>query len=128
MNDLDKYTDDELRDELKRRAIERRKNTPREIIYKEFEATVYKVYNIKDTYNGRERFLPFSQWDYRVTDIVCDYKGVVIPDVFRLACGVFTKSNAPKVGDRVKLRYRIHKKTFEGFDMAKARIVEIIKA
>lgn len=65
---------------------------------------------------------------YRVTDIVCDYKGVVIPDVFRLACGVFTKSNAPKVGDRVKLRYRIHKKTFEGFDMAKARIVEIIKA
>lgn len=127
MKDLQNYTDDQLREELKRRAIERRKNTPREIVYKEFEATVYKVYNLKDTYNGRERFLPFSQWDYRVTDIVCDYKGVVISDVFRLACGVFTKSNAPKVGDRVKLRYRKTKRGYEGFDMDKARIVEIIR-
>ena len=40
MKDLQNYTDDELREELKRRAIERIKNTPREIVYKEFDATI----------------------------------------------------------------------------------------
>ena len=33
MKDLSIYTDDELREELKRRAAERRANTPREILY-----------------------------------------------------------------------------------------------
>ena len=40
MKELKDYTDDELRNELKRRANERRKDTPREIVYVEFEATI----------------------------------------------------------------------------------------
>lgn len=39
MKELKDYTDEQLREELKRRAKERRKSTPREIVYKEFEAT-----------------------------------------------------------------------------------------
>ena len=36
MKDLKDYTDEELRQELKRRVVERRKNTPRKIEYAEF--------------------------------------------------------------------------------------------
>ena len=46
MKELKDYTDEELRNELKRRANERRKDTPREIVYVEFEATIKKVDNI----------------------------------------------------------------------------------
>jgi hypothetical protein len=48
-------------------------------------------------------------------------------DVYKLARGVFKKDNAPQVGDRVKLRYRRTNRGYEGFDMDKARIVEIVK-
>ena len=37
------------------------------------------------------------------------------------------KDYAPKVGDRVRLRYRRTKKGFEAFDLDKAKIVEIIR-
>ena len=40
MKELKDYTEEELREELKRRVLERRKNTPRRIEYVEFEATV----------------------------------------------------------------------------------------
>lgn len=46
MKDLQNYTDDQLREELQRRAIERRKNTPRKIVYIEFEATVASLDNV----------------------------------------------------------------------------------
>lgn len=128
MNDLLKYTDDELREELKRRAIERRKNTPREIVYKEFEATIVQIYNVKQKYNGHTYYLPFEQWSYRVNDVTSDFVRMSYADVYKLARGVFKKDNAPQVGDRVKLRYRRTKRGYEGFDMDQARIVEVIKA
>lgn len=127
MKDLQNYTDDQLREELKRRAIERRKNTPREIVYKEFEATIVQIYNVKQKYNGRTSYLPFEQWSYRVNDVTTDFGRMYYKDVYKLARGVFKKDNAPKVGDRVKLRYRRTKKDYEGFDMDNARIVEVIK-
>lgn len=126
MNDLGKYNDEELREELKRRAIERRKNTPREIVYKEFEATIVQIYNVKQKYNGHTSYLPFEQWSYRVNEISSDLARLYPKDVYKLARGVFTKGNAPQIGDRVKLRYRRTKRKYEGFDMDKARIVEVI--
>lgn len=126
MEDLKRYTDDQLREELKRRAVERRKNTPREIIYKEFEATIVHIYNVKQKYNGHTSYLPFEQWSYRVKDIKSDFVKAYYKDVFKLARGVFKKDNAPIVGDRVKLRYRKTKRRYEGFDMDKARIVEAV--
>lgn len=127
MEDLKRYTDDQLREELKRRARERRANTPREIVYKEFEATIMQVYNVKQKYNGHTSYLPFEQWSYRVKDIKSDLARIHPADVYKLARGVFKKDNAPIVGDRVKLRYRKTKRGYEGFDMDKARIVEIVK-
>jgi hypothetical protein len=126
MRDLLLYSDDELREELKRRARERRANTPREIVYKEFEATIVQIYNVKQKYNGHTSYLPFEQWSYRVVDVMSDLVRMHYKDVYKLARGVFKKDNAPQVGDRVKLRYRRTKKGYEGFDMDKAKIVEII--
>jgi hypothetical protein len=126
MNDLLKYTDDQLREELKRRAIERRKNTPRELIYKEFEATIVEIYNVKCKFNGHTSYKPFDQWSFKVRDIVSDFPRVHRTEVYKLARGIFKKGDAPKVGDRVKLRYRKRVKGYEGFDMDKAKIVEII--
>lgn len=127
MSDLLLYSDEELREELKRRAIERRKNTPREIVYKEFEATIIAIFNEKMKYNGHTSYLPFDQWSYRVNDVTSDFVKMYYKDVYKLARGIFKKDNAPQVGDRVKLRYRRTKRNYEGFDMDKARIIEIIK-
>lgn len=127
MNDLQNYTDDQLRDELKRRAKERRVNTPREIIYKEFEATIIQIFNVKQKYNNHTSFLPFDQWSYKVDDITNDLARKYHKVVFKLARSIFKKSNAPEVDDRVKLRYRRRKNECEFFDVDKARIVEIIK-
>ena len=128
MKDLQNYTDEQLQEELKRRAIERRKNTPREIVYKEFEATIVQIYNVKQKYNGHTYYFPFEQWSYKVDGIVSDFPSINRSKIYKLARGVFKKDNAPQVGDRVKLRYRRTKRGYEGFDMDKARIVEIIKA
>lgn len=127
MKDLQNYTDEQLREELKRRAIERRANTPREIVYKEFEATIVAIFNEKMKYNGHTSYLPFDQWSYKVGAIVSDFPCIHREKVYKLARGIFKKDNAPQVGDRVKLRYRRTKRIYEGFDMDKARIVEIIK-
>lgn len=125
MKELKDYTDEQLREELKRRARERRLNTPREIVYKEFEATIVQIYNVKQKYNGHTSYLPFEQWSYMVNDVTNDLARYYV--VYKLARGVFKKDNAPQVGDRVKLRYRRTKRGYEGFDMDKARIIEIIK-
>ena len=127
MKDLQKYTDEQLREELKRRARERRSNTPREIVYKEFEATIVQIYNVRQKYNGHTSYLPFEQWSYKVGDVTSDLARRHFKDVYKLARGVFKKGNAPQVGDRVKLRYRKRKNGFECFDMDNARIVEVIK-
>lgn len=127
MKELQNYTDEQLRDELKRRAIERRKNTPREIVYKEFEATIVEVLNVRQKYNGHTSYLPFEQWSYRVNDVTSDLVRLHGKNVYKLARGIFKKDDAPRVGDRVKLRYRKRKYGYEGLDIDKTRIVEIIK-
>ena len=129
MKELKDYTDDQLREELKRRAIERRKSTPREIVYKEFEATVAKLDNIKcERWDGSIAYKPFQFWRYRLTDCTSDLANQHLLNDYYLKHNVFKRDNAPKVGDRVKLRYRRTKKGHEVFDLNKAKIVEIIRA
>lgn len=61
-----------------------------------------------------------------INDVTSDLARMHYKDVYKLACGVFKKDNAPKMGDRVKLRYRRTKKGHEVFDLNKARIVEVV--
>jgi hypothetical protein len=126
MKELKDYTEEELRQELKRRVLERRKNTPRRIEYVEFEATVSRVINTWSNYQGREFKNPFILWTYLVKDCSSELADARPEKRYKLKSGVFNKGNAPKVGDRVRLRYRRTKGRFESVDLAKARITEIV--
>lgn len=128
MKELKDYTDDELRDELKRRAIERRKNTPREIVYVEFQATIVRVDNTLGYKCGGEiKYKPFVFWKYRLTDCSYELANAQQWNDYYLKQGSFKRDNAPQIGDRVRVRYRRTKKQKECFDLIKAKIVEIIK-
>lgn len=104
---LENYTDDELRNELKRRAKEKRKlssRKPTEYIY--LKGVVYAIDNIKEYTNNGVRYKPFSQWAFRLADIEC-----VNPKVVNWAFHTYfkcsrTKDNAPKVGDNVIVKIR----------------------
>lgn len=128
--ELKDYTDEELRNELKRRAVERRKDTPREIVYVEFEATIKKVDNILYTNfygKGQHKYKAFSLWRYILEDWNLDRGHSTIESRgFELQPNTFKKNEAPQVGDRVKLRYR-RTKCNESFDIWKTKIVEIVK-
>ena len=121
-NILSKYTDDDLRNELKRRAKERRKlkGNKYEIIYKSFEGTIKKI--------NKSRI--FREWEFILTDIDSELLLKSYPYVndFKLKQGLFTKSNHPNIGDRVKVMYRRtkSKSEFEIFDIRKGKIVEIL--
>lgn len=115
MKELKDYTDEELRNELKRRAIEKRKNTPREIVYVEFEATIQTI---------NKRYC-FNQWKFKVNNWTT-HVDIKYRNEFTLKQGCFKKDTAPKVGDKVKIRYRRTKNSAEIFDIHNAKIVEII--
>lgn len=108
------YTTDELRAELKRRATEARKaanvNRDRKAKYLYAEGTVIKVYNDSC---GRKR--PFSEWRFMV---LLEDKYIIaynIPSYQRSGSDYcvnrakFNKTTAPKEGDRVRLKCRITK-------------------
>lgn len=133
MIELKDYTDEELREELKRRSIERRKNTPREITYVEFEATIKEVDNIynngKNWYGkGLHKYRAFELWRYKLQDWTLDREHDTIERVeFKLKQGVFKRNESPQEGDRVKIRYRKTKSGYECFNIWNAKIVEIVK-
>lgn len=130
--ELKDYTDDELRNELKRRANERRKDTPREIVYVEFEATIKEIDNIfmADYYGkGLHKYKAFSLWKYVIEDwtLTCPNANQILTGRrLELKQGIFKRDDSPKIGDRVKLRYR-RTRCNESFDIWKTKIVEIIK-
>lgn len=129
MTDLSIYTDDELREELKCRAMERRKNTPREILYVEFEATIKKVDNLLGAIHplATRKYKPFVFWKYQIQDCSIDIANKYKWNEYYMKQGVFKRDNAPQVGDRVKLKYRRTKKQAEVFDLNKAKNIEIVK-
>ena len=127
MEELKNFSDEELRQELKRRSAERRKNQKHEIKYIEFDATIKSIDNVK-SYSPDESitYKPFVFWKYEVdncsNELVRRNKHV---NEFYLKQGCFKRDNAPKIGDKVKLRYR-RTKSDEIFDLYKAKIVEIV--
>lgn len=127
MEELKNFTDEELRQELKRRSAERRKNQKHEIKYIEFDAIVKRIYNVQYcSSNGSITYKPFVSWKYQVDN--CSYEFARVNkhiNEFYLKKGCFKRDNAPKIGDKVKLRYR-RTKGYEGFDLYKAKIVEIV--
>jgi hypothetical protein len=127
MDELSKYTDEELREELRRRAQEKRKNQKHEITYIEFEATIDKVDNtLGYKGNGDIRYKPFMFWKYRIKDCSLELANSYPWHDYYNKQGCFKRDNAPQIGDRVKLRYR-RTKGHEVFDLHKAKIIEIIK-
>lgn len=128
MENLKNYTDEQLREELKRRAQEKRKNMKYEIEYIEFDATCVEVDNrLGYKCDGGIKYKPFTFWKYRVKDCSYDFaERHSHIDTFYLKQGCFKRDNAPQVGDVVKLRYR-RTKGNEIFDLQKAKIIEIIK-
>ena len=125
-NPLLAFSDEELREELKRRTQERRKNKKHEIIYIEFEATIDKVDNtLGYKGNGDIRYKPFMFWKYRIKDCSLEFANNYPWNDYYNKDGCFKRDNAPQIGDRVKLRYR-RTKGHEAFDLRKAKIIEII--
>lgn len=127
MKELKDYTEEELRNELKRRAVEKRKHTPREIVYIEFEATVKSIDNIQFTdWNGKVKYKPFVFWKFKVKDWTTPVN-IKYYDEFYLKQGCFKRDNAPKVGERVKLKYIRRNGYFEISNIRNAKIIEIVK-
>jgi hypothetical protein len=121
---LSNYTDEQLREELKRRTKERRKNIGHKPIYVEFEATIDKVENVRWKYkDGSVKYLPFCKWEYHIKDTTNEKANQYLYHSFKLKSGLFKKSNAPQVGDRVKLCYR-KTKGIEIFQIINAKIIE----
>lgn len=127
MADLSIFTDDELREELKRRLIAKRKAMVKEIQYIEFDATIDEVDNVRETYtDGTIKYKSFAFWKYRVVDCTIDIANQYKYNEYYLKQNVFKRSYAPKIGDRVRLRYRKTKKGPECFDLKKAKIIKIL--
>lgn len=127
MKTLQDYTDEELREELKRRTQERRKKQKHEIIYIEFEATIDEVDNTWGyKCDGGIKYKPFMFWKYRIKDCSLEFANNYPWNYYYNKDGCFKRGNAPQIGDRVKLRYR-RTKGHEVFDLSKAKIIEIIK-
>lgn len=127
MENLKNYTDEELREELKRRAQERRKSQKHEIKYIDFEATVIGIDNIQDyKANGDTKYKPFVLWKYKVNNRSYEFaeRNNHI-DEFYLKQGCFNRYNAPQIGDKVRLRYK-RTKGPEIFDLQEAKIIGII--
>lgn len=125
--ELKDYTTDELRAELKRRRVQAMKEAKKQIpAYKEFTATVERL---KDSWGNINRYM------YSITDAKphnCEIKSELFTNIgwrdFSLQKNTFNKETAPKVGDKVLLRYRRYKtQKFESFDFMKAKIVEVLE-
>lgn len=124
MKELKDYTTEELKAELKRRAIEAKKSARANKEYK----TDY-LYWIA-TVEGAQEWGRFDQFKYRVKtsdqnvplDVICS-------GAFNMISGLCKKADRPRVGDTVKLRLRYTnymKKTKHIF-WRDSKICEIIK-
>lgn len=123
MCELNQYTDEQLKEELKRRAMERKKNAVRNIQYIEFEATVSEVKNLRCEI-GKVKYIPFQLWKYRLTDCTLDIANNDPSQEYYMRDRAFKRDEAPKVGDRVKLKYIQAKKAHPLIALKKARIIQ----
>ena len=105
---LSKFTDEQLRSELKRRANERRKTAGRKPTeYLNLTGIVYHIDNIKEYLaNGGVRYKPFSQWKFRLADAECADPRVVNWAFHANFKCALSKADAPRVGDKVVVQIR----------------------
>ena len=120
------YTDEELREELKRRAKMKRINAirkPTEYIY--LKGIVYHIDNICYQYNGKIKYKPYTQWKFRLEDMECEEPKALnwaFHSYFKCS---LPKYKAPKLGDKVVIKIR-KPKIFTPSDVRNGKIIEII--
>ena len=124
---LELYTDDELREELKRRAKMRRANAvrkPTEYIY--LKGIVYHIDNISYQDKNYIKYKPYAHWKFRLEDMECNE-----PKALNWAFHTYFKCSlpkykAPKVGDKVVIKIR-KPKVFMPSNVRDSKIIEIIE-
>lgn len=122
---LQDYTDDELREELKRRAKERRAATRKErdrgSDYAYAMATVTWMSN--SAFTRRQYEVTLTDSEFERLRYAINHKTFII----RSLSG-FNKGNAPKVGDTVLLKGRRTRLDKSGFFFGKVYIDKILKS
>ena len=131
MSMLGLYTDEELREELKRRAKIKRANAVRNTAkYAYLKGIVYHIDNI--CYSGRNwkgeefiKYKPYSHWTFRLEDMECENK-----EVLQWARQIYFKCSlpkykAPKLGDKVVIKVRVPKILMPS-NVRNSKIVEIV--
>lgn len=125
------YTDEELREELKRRAKIKRANAVRKPIeYVYLKGIVYHIDNI--TYQGKNwkgeeyvKYKPYAHWGFMLEDMECDEPKVLnwgFHSYFKCA---LPKHKAPKLGDKVVIKIR-KPKMFMPSNVRQGKIIEIV--
>lgn len=125
---LSKFTDDELREELKRRAKERRKNMVRKTTeYIELTGVVDSIDNIMYHTRDGAKYKPFPHWTFKLIHLECDEPKVInwCFHSTNFKCKL-PKMNSPKIGDKVLIKIR-KTKMLSPFNVRNSKIVEIIK-
>lgn len=122
---LSKYSDKELRDELKRRAKEHRTSNRKPTEYFNIIGVVGDIDNVLFKYRNKTRYMPYSKWGFKINNIESE---VELPfnlngHCFRCA---LNKSDAPRIGDKVTIRCRKTKK-LSAYNICNSKIVSIIK-
>lgn len=120
------YTDDELREELKRRAKMRRANAvrkPTEYIY--LKGIVYHIDNIFYQDKNYIKYKPYADWKFRLEDMECEE-----PKALNWAFHTYFKCSlpkykAPKLGDKVVIKIR-KPKIFMPSNVRNGKIIDII--
>ena len=125
---LSKFTDDELREELKRRAKERRMNMVRKPTeYITLTGIVKSIDNV--AYNYRTdgvKYKPFNLWTFKLTEFECD-EPKIINWCFRFndfKCQL-PKAKSPNVGDKVLIKIR-KTKHISPYNVRTSKIKEVI--
>lgn len=115
MKEIQKYTNEELRDELIRRSMGKSQWAYWEGkivgIYYDYMPVCSIVFRVKS-----EAIKKDGKWP-----LGCDERNFRVHPQFG-----FTRSNMPKIGDKVMLRHRIVKKGYTG-DIAHSKIIKVIK-
>lgn len=119
--ELSDYSNEQFKAELKRRAnIARMKAIREKPKYYYWEGTVIEILR---------RYNRFAKWKFKIDseELLASGKFSYLNrwHAFEMLSGAFNMTTAPKVGDRVKLRYRVVKSHFRSY--IDSKIVSVIE-
>lgn len=119
--ELSDYSNEQLKAELKRRVnIARMKAIREKPKYHYWEGTIVDIL---------KRYNRFANWKFKIDseELAASEKFSYLNRwyTFEMLSGAFNMTTAPKVGDRVKLRYRVVKSHFRSYRDSK--IVSVIQ-